>query len=94
MELDKIEISQEDYDFIKAFISEYAFDEEGKEMVYEILDFLKDQEEEEEDRRIFAASLIYAVFIVTVGKIGDNCPTLLPDAEEPPIRISPTCDEL
>lgn len=97
MELDKIEISQEDYDFIKAFISEYAFDEEGKEMVYEILDFLKDQEEkdqEEEDRRIVAASLIYAVFIVTVGKIGDNCSTLLPDAEEPPIRISPTCDEL
>ena len=32
MELCKIEISQEDYDFIKAFISEYALDEEEKEI--------------------------------------------------------------
>lgn len=93
MELCKIEISQEDYDFIKAFISEYALDEEEKEMLYSALDVLKNQEEDE-DTRIVDASFIYGFFISTVGKIGDNCSTLLPDAKEPPIRISPTCDEL
>lgn len=92
MELCKIEISQEDYDFIKAFISEYALDEEEKEMMYALLDVLKDQEDE--DRRIAAAFAIYCLFISTVYKIGDNCSTLSPDTEEPLIRISPTCDEL
>lgn len=93
MELCKIEISQEDYDFIKAFISEYALDEEHKALMYAALDVLKDQEEDE-DWRIYAASFIYGLFTTTVCKIGENCPTLVPDAEEYLIRISPTCDEL
>ena len=92
MELCKIEISQEDYDFIKAFISEYVLDEADKAMLYVLLDVLKDQEDE--DLRIYAALVIYSLFMATVCKIGENCPTLAPDAEEYLIRISPTCDEL
>ena len=92
MELCKIEISQEDYDFIKAFISEYVLDEADKAMLYVLLDVLKDQEDE--DLRIYAALAIYSLFMATVCKIGEIWSTLSPDAEEPLIRISPTCDEL
>lgn len=91
--LSKIEISQEDYDFIKTFISEYVHNEEEKKLMYAALDVLKDQEEDEETR-IVAALFIYCLFSITVYKIGEIWSTLSPDAEEPLIRISPTCDEL
>lgn len=93
MKLGKIEISQEDYDFIKAFISEYAPNEEKMESLYGDLDYLKDQEENDEYLKLKAVSNIYSFFAVQLVSVEADYIVLPKETDEIP-EVSATCDEL